>query len=211
MAEKSGSDETPVELREEINRSRELVVRDMGGLRYELNFPLKFRKAFQRHTVAWVGAALAAGLLLALLRARTQKVYVNAGGKKVRSPNKTLLESGALIGLLETRHDSRAADGAQLFRKKRREERRRKSAPSASLVGEFPFTPRKRLPILWGRPLLHARQNLHCRRARRGARRSIPDGRPTGRRLRYSSRRQRAAYLAALTESSSRSGRMRRS
>ena len=85
MAEKSGSEEAPVELRQKIARSRELVVRDMGGLRYELNFPLKFRKAFQRHTVFWVGAALAVGLFLALLRARTQKVYVGVGGRKARS------------------------------------------------------------------------------------------------------------------------------
>lgn len=100
MAEKSGSDKTPVELREKIARSRELIVRDMGGLRYELNFPLKFRKAFQRHTVLWVGAALAIGLGLALLRARTQKVYVSPGSKKARS-NKTLFESSALLGLLK--------------------------------------------------------------------------------------------------------------
>jgi hypothetical protein len=101
MAEKSGSDKTPVDLRQKISRSRELVVRDMDGLRYELNFPLKFKKTFQRNTVAWVGAALAIGLCIALLRARTQKVYVGAHGKKVRSPNKTLLESGALVGLLK--------------------------------------------------------------------------------------------------------------
>ena len=73
----------------------------MGGLRYELNFPLKFRKAFQRHTVVWVGAALAAGLFLALLRSRTRKVYVGFGGKKVRAPSKSLLESGALLSLLK--------------------------------------------------------------------------------------------------------------
>jgi hypothetical protein len=101
MAEKSGSQQTPIELREKIARSRELVVRDVDGLRYELNFPLKFRKAFQRHTVLWVGAALAVGLGLALLRARTEKVYVGLSGKKVRSPNKSLLESGALLGLLK--------------------------------------------------------------------------------------------------------------
>jgi len=101
MAEKSGSQQSPIELREKIARSRELVVRDMDGLRYELNFPLKFRKAFQRHTVLWVGAALAVGLGLALLRARTEKVYVGLSGKKVRSPNKSLLESGALLGLLK--------------------------------------------------------------------------------------------------------------
>ena len=101
MAEKSGSQQSPIELRQKIARSRELVVRDMDGLRYELNFPLKFRKAFQRHTVLWVGAALAVGLGLALLRARTEKVYVGLSGKKVRSPNKSLLESGALLGLLK--------------------------------------------------------------------------------------------------------------
>ena len=72
MAEKSGSDETPLELRQKISRSRELVVRDMGGLRYELNFPLKFKRAFQRNTLVWVGAALTVGLLIALL-ARPQR------------------------------------------------------------------------------------------------------------------------------------------
>ena len=101
MAEKSGPGETPVELWRKIGRSRELVVRDAGALRYELNFQRKFRQTFQRHTVVWVGAALAVGLFIALLRARPQKVYVNAAGKKVRPPNKTLLESGALIGLVK--------------------------------------------------------------------------------------------------------------
>lgn len=101
MAEKPGSDETPVELRKKIARSRELVVRDMGALRYELNFPLKFKRAFQRNTVVWVGAALAVGLLVALLRARPQKIYMSAAGRKVRSPNKSLLESGVLLGALK--------------------------------------------------------------------------------------------------------------
>lgn len=101
MAEKSGSNETPVKLRQDIARTRELVVRDAGGLRYELDFPLKFKKAFQRNTVLWVGAALAVGLLIALLKARTQRVYVGAGGKKARSHDKRLLQSGALLGVLK--------------------------------------------------------------------------------------------------------------
>ncbi len=101
MAEKSGPDETPVELRQKIARSRALIVRDMDGMQYELNFPLKFRKLFQRHTVLWVGAALAVGLCLALLRARPQKVYVGRGGTKTASTNKTLLGSGAVLGLLK--------------------------------------------------------------------------------------------------------------
>jgi hypothetical protein len=101
MAEKSGSDKTPLESLQRAARTRELVVRDASGLRYELDFPLKLKKVFQRNTVVWVGAALAVGLLVALLKARTQKVYVGAGGKKVRSPDKTLLQSGALLGALK--------------------------------------------------------------------------------------------------------------
>jgi hypothetical protein len=88
-------------LRQRISRSRELVVRDVGGLRFELNFARKFKHAFQRNTVVWVGTALAVGLLIALLRARPRKIYVNAAGKKVRSPDKSLLESGALLGALK--------------------------------------------------------------------------------------------------------------
>lgn len=101
MAEKSGSKESSVELREKIARSRELVVRDLSGLRYELDFPLKFKKAFQRHTVVWVGGAIAVGLLLALLRARTHKVYLSAAGKRVHVPKKALMESGMLLGALK--------------------------------------------------------------------------------------------------------------
>ncbi|MBA3830527.1 MAG: hypothetical protein H0X34_01270 [Chthoniobacterales bacterium] len=100
MAEKSESSESTAELRQKIARSREVVARDLGGLRYELDLPLKFKKAFQRHTVVWIGVALAAGLLIALLRARTHKIYLSAAGKKVRSP-KGLLESGALLGLVK--------------------------------------------------------------------------------------------------------------
>ena len=101
MAEKPESDKSTAELRQKIARSRAVVARDVTGLRYELDFPLKFKKAFQRHTVMWIGLALAAGLLVALLRARTQKIYLSAAGKKVRSANKSLLESGALLGLLK--------------------------------------------------------------------------------------------------------------
>lgn len=101
MAEKSGSDQSNSELRRRIASSREAVARDVGGLQYELNFPLKIKKSFQRNTVFWVGSALALGLLIALLRARTHKVYLSAVGEKMRSPNKALFESGALLGLLK--------------------------------------------------------------------------------------------------------------
>jgi hypothetical protein len=101
MAEKSESEQSTTELRQKIASSRELVARDLGGLRYELDFPLKFKKTFQRNTALWIGSAIALGLLIALLRARTHKVYLSAAGKKVRFPEKKLLESGALLGALK--------------------------------------------------------------------------------------------------------------
>lgn len=101
MAEKSEPKETTVEVREKIDQSRELLARDWVSLRHELNFPLKFRLAFQRHTLVWVGGAIACGLLVALLRARTRKIYISAAGKRVRSPKKTLLESGAVLGVVK--------------------------------------------------------------------------------------------------------------
>lgn len=101
MAEKSGSEQSTPELRRRIAGTREALARDLGGMQYELNFPLKIKKSFQRNTVYWVGGALAFGLLLALLRARTHKVYLNPLGKKAASQNKKLLESGALLGILK--------------------------------------------------------------------------------------------------------------
>jgi uncharacterized membrane protein len=99
MAEKSGSGKSEAELRREIALSREAVARDLGGMTYELNFPLKVKKSFQRNTVYWVGGALALGLLLALLRARPQKIYLSAAGKKVKNPNKKLFDAGLVLGL----------------------------------------------------------------------------------------------------------------
>lgn len=98
MAEESG--ESPAELRRQITLSREALARDVGGLQYELDFPLKIRKSFQRNTVIWVGSALALGLLIALLRARPQKIYVNGRGRKVTG-GKALLETGVLVSALK--------------------------------------------------------------------------------------------------------------
>ena len=101
MAEESGSGKSKSEIRRRIASSREALARDLGGLTYELNFPLKVKKSFQRNTVYWVGGALAVGLFVALLRARTQKVYLSAAGKKVKNPDKKLLDAGLLLSAIK--------------------------------------------------------------------------------------------------------------
>src|SRR6266487_6031082 len=99
MAKESGHDRPAEGLREEIARSRELVSRDLSGLRYELDFPRKIRTSFQRQTVFWLAGAAAIGLLLTLLPTRTKKVYVEPriGGKSKHR----LLEAGFVLGALK--------------------------------------------------------------------------------------------------------------
>ena len=87
------------ELKEEIERSRTRVAREVRGLRYELDFPRKIRRSFRRQPVPWIAAATAVGLVLAFGRLRKKKVYVDAGsGRKSKSK---LLEAGFLLGALK--------------------------------------------------------------------------------------------------------------
>ena len=89
MAEKSESID---ELTAQIARSRERLGRDLRGLRYELDFPAKFRRSFRQQTVSWISAAAAVGALIALAPMRKKKVYVNARGR--RKADKKLMKAG---------------------------------------------------------------------------------------------------------------------
>jgi hypothetical protein len=99
MAEESGHDKPTEELKAQIAHSRALVSRDLRGLRYELDFPHKIRKSFQRQTVFWLAGAAAIGLLLTRLPTRAKKVYVEPriGGKSKHR----LLEAGFVLGALK--------------------------------------------------------------------------------------------------------------
>jgi hypothetical protein len=99
MAKESGHDKPTEELKAEIAHSRALVSRDLTGLRYELDFPHKIRKSFQRQMVVWLAGAAAVGLVLTLLPARAKKVYVEPriGGKSKHR----LLEAGFVLGALK--------------------------------------------------------------------------------------------------------------
>jgi hypothetical protein len=78
------------------------VARDLTGLRYELDFPLKFRKSFQRQTVLWIGAAIVVGVVIVMMPARTKKVRINAKGKdKGEKQKEGLLGAGLALGALK--------------------------------------------------------------------------------------------------------------
>jgi hypothetical protein len=99
MAEKSRGNKSIDELRAEIAGSRERVVRDLCGLRHELDFPAKFRRSFREQTVSWITAAAAVGALIALAPMRRKKIYVDA--KRSRRTQKNLVETGFALAALK--------------------------------------------------------------------------------------------------------------
>ena len=102
MAEKPEQGKSLHELRQEAAHSRDRLGRDLGGLRYELDFPLKFRKSFQRQTVLWIGAAIVLGVVIMTLPPRTKKVKVNAKGKNRGEQQKEgILGAGLMLGAVK--------------------------------------------------------------------------------------------------------------
>ena len=102
MAQKPGQAKSLHELRQEAAHSRDRLSRDLSGLRYELDFPLKFRKSFQRQTVLWIGAAIVVGVVLAVLPARTKKVRVKMKTKdRGQQQKEGILGAGLAFGALK--------------------------------------------------------------------------------------------------------------
>jgi len=102
MAQKPGQGKSLHELRQEAAHSRDRLGRDLSGLRYELDFPLKFRKSFQRQTVLWIGAAIVIGVLIVSLPPRTKKVQIKANGKSRGQKEKEgILGAGLALGTLK--------------------------------------------------------------------------------------------------------------
>ena len=99
MAEKSRRNESIDELKAEIERSRAQLARNLRGLRYDLDFPAKFRRSFRKQTVSWITAAAAVGALIALAPMRKKKIYVDA--KNSRKTKKKLVETGFALAVLK--------------------------------------------------------------------------------------------------------------
>lgn len=104
MAKEPRQTKTAHQLRQEIAHSRDRLARDLSGLKYELDFPLKFRKSFQRKTGIWVSAVTVAGILFSLMPARRKKVVVNpklSGKSKGEHQKEGILGAGLAIGALK--------------------------------------------------------------------------------------------------------------
>src|ERR1700682_3849280 len=98
MAKEFGRNDEDAQLKAELARSRDLVAREIRGLRYELDIPGKIRRSFREQTPLWIGAAVVVGTLLVMMSARKKKIYVDAkpGGKAKTG----VLEAGFALGAL---------------------------------------------------------------------------------------------------------------
>ena len=96
MAENS---ESINELKTEIAGSRQRLSRELQGLRYELDFPAKFRRSFRKQTGSWISAAAAVGALIALAPMRKKKVYVDARSR--HKGDKKLMQTGLAMAAIK--------------------------------------------------------------------------------------------------------------
>ena len=83
----------------EIARSRQRVTSELRGLRYEVDFPAKFRRSFRKKTGSWLSAAAAVGALIALAPMRKKKVYVDA--RSPRKEDKKLMQTGLALAAMK--------------------------------------------------------------------------------------------------------------
>ena len=92
------------ELRQQIAHSRDRLGRDLQGLRYELDFPLKFRKSFQRNTRTWISALVLTGVVMTARATSRKKVVYTTGKsgqhKKGEEQKKGLVMAGLAMGAL---------------------------------------------------------------------------------------------------------------
>lgn len=102
MAKESGQDDALKPIRQQIAHSRDWLARDLSGLRYELDFPRKIRRSFQRQTVVWIAAAVVLGVVIAVMPARTKKISMEAKGKsKGKHQKEGILGAGLALGVLK--------------------------------------------------------------------------------------------------------------
>lgn len=105
MAKERRQEKSVSDLRQEIAHSRDRLARDLTGLRYELDFPLKLRKSFQRNAGVWISAAVLTGVVMTARALPKKKIIYTPRSKsgqqkKGQEQKKGLLLAGVSMGAL---------------------------------------------------------------------------------------------------------------
>jgi hypothetical protein len=104
MAKERRPDKAIEELRQQIAHTRDRLARDLTGLRYELDLPLKFRKSFQRHSGIWISVATLIGTLFTVRPTGRKKMTATLKSgkwgrtKKGEEQKKGLMAAGLAMG-----------------------------------------------------------------------------------------------------------------
>jgi hypothetical protein len=87
-------------LKSDVALSRERMGRELGGLRYELDFPAKLKSSFRQSPAIWIGALVLLGVLVAVAPARKKKVYVRPKFGKKKGAGEGVAQAGfAMAGV----------------------------------------------------------------------------------------------------------------
>jgi hypothetical protein len=100
MAKEPGSNKSIDQIKWEIERSREGLVREVRGLRYELDVPAKIRRSFREKPVPWIAVAVVIGIALVALPRGGKTVVIETNGATTGKRKSRLLQTGFLLGAL---------------------------------------------------------------------------------------------------------------
>ena len=90
-------------IKSDIALSRDRISRELAGLRYELDFPRKFKNSFRHSPTVWISILAVLGILMAVAPARTKKVYVKPkplfsfGKKKKENTGEGVAQAGLAV------------------------------------------------------------------------------------------------------------------
>jgi hypothetical protein len=96
-------DKRKAELIAELARSRSRLSTNFAGLRSDLDFPAKARRAFSQNPAIWIGGAALFGLAFSRWLGRPKKVVVDRRGKT--APLAKAGKAGFMLGMLKIAFD----------------------------------------------------------------------------------------------------------
>jgi hypothetical protein len=91
--------QSATELKAEIARSRDDLVRHLDRVRDEIDLPKKIRRSVRREPVPWIVGAVAVGLIITGIVTRNRKVIVEATRRGAKTKS-SLLQAGFVLGAL---------------------------------------------------------------------------------------------------------------
>lgn len=91
----------------ELAKARNAISANVTGLRHDLDFPTRAKRAFKKHPALWLGAAAVAGLVIARVVGRPKEVVkVKVFSKKDEdSPVEKAGKAGLVLGALKVAFD----------------------------------------------------------------------------------------------------------